>query len=123
MPGEIRYGEAKNVLPLEQLAVGDRVAVPAGAEPVVLAEEHASLKLAGHIAESAVGAVRRFVNDLEHGRGPWDVNPWRLVEHMAELLVRRAQPGTEPVAVAEIETQPAAGQAERADGTEPTERF
>jgi len=97
MPLAVRCGEPENVRPVEQLAVGDRVAVPAGAEPVVLAEEHAALKLAGHIAEGDVGAVRRFVNEVEHGFGPWSVDAWRLIEHLAELLMRRdrEQPGPE----------------------------
>jgi hypothetical protein len=101
--------------PLEQLAIGDRFGVAAGdAGAVALVEEHAALKLAGHVAESDLGAVRRFVNDLEHGRGPWDVNPWRLVEHLAELLMRRSQPAAEPAEdvptqaaeVGDVETAP-----------------
>jgi hypothetical protein len=89
MPAAIRYGEAEDVRPVEQLAVGDRLAVPSGTSPAALAEEHAALRLAGHIAAGDVGAVRRFVNELEHGRGPWDVDPWRLVEHLADLTIRQ----------------------------------
>jgi hypothetical protein len=83
--------------PLEQTAVADRVAVLAGAEPVDLHEPHAALRLAGHITRGDRGAVLRCVNELEHGLGPWDVSPWRLVEHLAGVLMRRGreQPGPE----------------------------
>jgi hypothetical protein len=91
MPLSVRHQPPEVVRPAEQLAVGDRIGVAArDAVPVGLTEEHAALKLAGHIAERDLGAARRFVNEVEHGLGPWDVSPWRLVEHLAEILVRRA---------------------------------
>jgi hypothetical protein len=100
MPHDV-LGGAEGRPPLEQLAVGDRLAVPAGTEPVDMHEPHAALLLAGHVARGDLGAVRRMVHGLEHDLGPWSVNPWRFVEHLAELLVRRAQP------TAENEAEPA----------------
>jgi hypothetical protein len=80
--------------PVEQVAVGDRLAVPGHGEAAVPAEEHVARLLAGHVAAGDVGAVRRFVNELEHGLGPWHVNPWRLVEHLANVAMRlRARGG------------------------------
>ena len=92
MPLAVRCGEPENVRPVEQLAVGDRLAVPSGTSPAALAEEHAALRLAGHIAAGDLGAVRRLVHELEHdrGHGLWDVvDPWRLVEHLADLTIRQ----------------------------------
>jgi hypothetical protein len=79
----------------DQSAVASRiVAVPPGAEPpVVLHEEVAAVRLAGHVGAGDKGAVLRFVHELEHELGPWAVNPWRLIEHMAAMAIRRGSPG------------------------------
>jgi hypothetical protein len=84
----------------DQAAVAARiVAVPAGAEPpVVLHEEVAAVRLAGHVGTGDQGAVLRFVHELEHELGPWAVNPWRLIEHMADLAIRRRSGGPAPAA-------------------------
>jgi len=68
-------------------------AVPLAVRPVAtLDEQTAALVLAGHVAQGDLGAVRRTVNRLEHGLGPWAASPWRLVEQLADLLIRRAEP-------------------------------
>lgn len=54
----------------------------AGAEakrPVDLA----ALLLDQRIADGDEGAVRRYVHELEHGLGPLQVDPWRLLERLA----------------------------------------
>ena len=92
MPLAVRYGEAEAARPLEQLGAPDHVAVPAGAQRVDLDEQHAALLLAGHVAQADVGGVRRLVADLESARAPWAAaNPWAVVKHLAEVMIRRAQ--------------------------------
>lgn len=69
-----------------------RMARPAGqADPP---DHHITVvasAIAGHIADRDEGAIRRLVNDLEHGLGVWRVNPWRLIEHMAVTAIPPAE--------------------------------
>jgi hypothetical protein len=91
-----------------------RVAVPgrpaATATAQTTHEQIAAARLAGHAAAGDAGSVRRFVHQLEHGLGPWTVDPWRTIEAMADLALRRQVPAGE-VPEAAV-TAPAAGAAD-----------
>lgn len=81
--------------PSELRAVADRIpAMPA--DPVIPPEppahEHlAALHLTEHIASGDQGAVLRYINQLEHGRGALRVSPWRLAERLALMAIRQQQ--------------------------------
>ncbi len=49
----------------------------------------AAAALARCVVDRDEGAVLRFVNQLEHGLSAWQVNPWRLIEHLALSPIRR----------------------------------
>lgn len=54
--------------------------------PVTQHERVAADQLAG-LAAADQGAARRFLHELEHGLGPWVVDPpWRLIEALAARL-------------------------------------
>jgi hypothetical protein len=80
----------------ERGAVADRICDPLPVEsppvsyrpPVSDHTESVAVIAAGHIRAGDAGAVRRLVHEIEHGLGPWSVEPWRLIEHMAEHLAR-----------------------------------
>jgi hypothetical protein len=85
--------------PSEAAAVADRVcAVPPAPvpqvsylPPVTLHTEVAAISLAQHIDAGDMSAVRAAVHQMEHRLGAWvDVNPWRLAEQVADLVIRRS---------------------------------
>jgi hypothetical protein len=92
----------------ERDAVADRGAVPStfsGGDPAgdaneLLDERVAARRLLGHIAAGDMGAVRRSVHQFEHRLGAWSPDPWRLLEHVAELSIQQAG----PAAPAEVPT-------------------
>ncbi len=55
----------------------------------------AAIVLSQHIADGDEGAVRRYVHELEHGTGPAQVDPWRLLERLA-LRFMPAEPSEDP---------------------------
>lgn len=64
------------------------------AEPGYALGGSPSLKLAGHVAQGDVGAMRRFL----HGLRLWVVDPWRLIEHTTAPAIRSetaAAPGND----------------------------
>jgi hypothetical protein len=71
-------------------------------------ERHAAIELTGRIVAGDIGAVKRFVNQMEHGLSPWAPDPWRLLEHVAELLISQRQP-PDPQACPEPATRPQTG--------------
>ena len=84
----------------ERAAVVDRGAVPsvfggggpAGDAAELLDERVAARRLLGHIAAGDMGAIRRSVSQFEHRLGAWSPDPWRLLEHVAELAIQQAGP-------------------------------
>ena len=74
----------------------DRLGVPAngvyGVEPS-RAERITAGQITDLCAAGDVGSVRRMLHDLEHGLASWsaDVDPWRLLEAIADRLARAAE--------------------------------
>lgn len=66
--------------PAEQSA---RMARPAGQATPEIDLGIAAAAIARHIADRDEGAIRNLIHGLEHKTGPWSVDPWRLVEHLA----------------------------------------
>lgn len=81
-------------MPQEQVSVAPPV--PAATRPEG-PDWHAfaARRIAEHAAAGDRGAVLRFVHELEHKLGSrhlYSVNPWRVVEHLAD----RMMPGPDP---------------------------
>jgi hypothetical protein len=106
MPGEIRYGEAEKVRPLEQTAVGDRIvsAAPDPAvayrEPARISERTTALMLATAVDAGDVGEVRRRVHEVQHRTGRDAADPWRLAAELCELMITRRASQPEATAAA-----------------------
>jgi hypothetical protein len=101
----------QKMTPGEPGTVADRIPRPGSgfgptASRIPAHEEIVAGELTRHIAEGDAGAVRRFVHELEHGLGAWTVDPWRLLEHVAERLIGQRQP---PNPGPESATQPQTG--------------
>jgi hypothetical protein len=85
-------GMGEQMTAAEKAAVADRiVAVPDGAPdgPSVTQEDLVAMKLAAFAQSGDLGGIRRLVNELEHGIGPFQVSPWRLAEAQSELALRQ----------------------------------
>jgi len=79
-----------NMTAAERGAVADRIVgdVAETADPA-LHERVAALKIAGDIAAGNIGAVRKFLHELQHGLSPWQVEPWQLLQEVADLAIRQ----------------------------------
>ena len=70
----------------EKAAVADRICdVPdTPPDPPFRPETIAADRLLTLARAGDTGAVRRFVHDLEYSAGAWQVDPWRLIEAIAD---------------------------------------
>lgn len=92
-PGEVRvspFGRAAAVEDERGTEAGPETGPAETAqEPAVITHQDlAAMKLAALVRAGDTGSVRQLVNELEHRTGPWQVDPWRLVEAAAGLAIR-----------------------------------
>jgi hypothetical protein len=68
-----------------------RLAVQEGSHPPGIGQHEISsaIALEQYIRDGDLGAARKFLHEAEYRLGVWRPDPWRLLEHLAELAVTR----------------------------------